>query len=163
MGYLKGGIVTRIDVLDSCGCDRVSGLFDLELFDFNCDVYMLKESVLMDNFWTFHDEYMKMTEGVGDSIKNCEASFFDIDIHKLKFKKVLLSDDNKKFYFSDFVKKFDTEVVYFFGLRIYFISIYWNINKIQCEDFSDISLFVNNLTHNSLENKLKGASWISIL
>jgi len=163
MGYIRGGIVTRIETCNSSDMEVVRNLFDLKLFDFNDDVYLLKKDIFSDNFWILRDEYLGFTCNKGDSIKNCEACYLNIDIHKLRKNKVILSNNNKSFYFSSFSKLFETDVVYFNNIKIHFISIYWDVNKIFSEDFSSCSLFVNNLTHNALKNILKGATWFTVL
>ncbi len=169
MPYLKAGIVTRIEI------DRIKNdlnyldkFFNLNLFCNGNNVFLLKKNILRENLVSFRKEFMNITNYRGDSLNNCEAYSLEIDVNKMLENEIYLSDDGKKFYFENFENmKFDTDQCYYkdkkISMLIFFIPIFWDINKIVAEDFDIITVTVNNLTRLALKNKLKDACWFAVI
>ena len=167
MGYIKGGIVTRIDVLSNTKKVNkfLNDNFDLSMFNFKNNSYLLDEKLLKENFWKFREEYLELIDHTCDSIKNSESFIIEENINKLKMSKISLINNNKSYYFDDYKEYiFETDIdLSYKNIRIYFISIYWDVNKIIADDFSNLTKLVNNLTRKSLKNPLKKVSWLTVI
>ena len=167
MSYIKGGIVTRIDILSNTKKVNkfLNDNFDLSMFTFKNNSYLLDEKLLKENFWKFREEYLELIDWTCDSIKNSESFIIEENINKLKMSKISLINNNKSYYFDDYKEYiFETDAdENNKNIKIYFISIYWDINKIIADDFSNLTKLVNNLTRKSLENPLKKVSWLTVI
>lgn len=169
MAYIKGGIVTRVEnikIRKKNFC--ISSIFDVSLFEKKENIYLLKNSVLNDNLCDFRKELMSFTNFKGDSLENCEAYCLEISVDKLLENDICLTKDNKKFIFNSY-EDFEFETDHFFykdnviSFDVYFIPIFWDINRVDAENFNNMINFVNNLTRKAMNNKLKGACCFSII
>ena len=48
-------------------------------------------------------------------------------------------------------------------LKFSLIPVFWDTNRVECEDFINTMITVNNLTRKAMKNVLKGASWFSVI
>lgn len=167
MGYIKGGIVTRIDVINNTKKTQkfLKDNFDLSMFEFKNNSYYLDEVLLKKNFWYFREEYLELIDHTCDSIKNSDCFVIEESVNKLKMSKISLINNNKSYYFDDYKEYiFETDIdLSYKNIRIYFISIYWDVNNIISEDSSNLTKLVNNLTRKSLKNPLKKVSWLTVI
>ena len=104
MSYIKGGIVTRIDILSNTKKVNkfLNDNFDLSMFTFKNNSYLLDEKLLKENFWKFREEYLELIDWTCDSIKNSESFIIEENINKLKMSKISLINNNKSYYFDDY-------------------------------------------------------------
>ena len=169
MSYIKGGVVTRIENnISKNNTQELENLFDLTLFNKKDNDYLLKEQILNENLIDFRKEYLSFSNFKGDSLNNCEAYALEIDVDKMLENYIYLTEGNKKFFFKNH-EEYIFETDYFmctdeknsFGL--YLIPIFWDINEVKTENFSNVMNFVNNLTRKALNNKLKDACWFSVI
>ncbi|MGM9879078.1 MAG: hypothetical protein ACI31R_03545 [Bacilli bacterium] len=170
MGYLKSGIVTRIEILNKGeeSIDYIRKNFNLELFTKKDNIYLLKEKILKQNLSLFREEFLSFSERKCDSLDNCEAYCLETNINKLLMNEIYLTKDNKNFYFENYENmKFETDECIFDNkkvlLKIFLIPIFWDINKIEAENLNNIITTVNNLTRKAMKNILKNASWFTII
>ena len=82
--------------------------------------------------------------------------------------KIYLTEDNKNFYFGNYKNmKFETDICIYdagnISLKIFFIPIFWDINRVIAEYLNNITTTVNNLTRKAMKNILKDASWFTII
>ena len=169
MAYIKNGIVTRIDV---CGENNdlsyVNKLFDLSIYEKVDNKYLLFEDVLQDNFKSYRTEYLEFSCYSGDSLSCCESYCLNVDINKLLDNKIHLTKDNKNYYFENYEDVlFDTDVCHYIDDNVYLkfslIPVFWDTNRVECEDFINTMITVNNLTRKAMKNVSKGASWFSVI
>lgn len=170
MGYIKSGIATRIEILknkevSSCYIEKN---FNMELFDNHDNVFLLKKEVLQQNLIEYRKEFLLLSEGKCDSLDSCEAYCLEININKMLENKIYLTEDNKNFCFGNYKNmRFETDrCIYDDGnilLKIFFIPIFWDINRVIAEDLNNITTTVNNLTRKAMKNILKDASWFTII
>ncbi|MGN0992405.1 MAG: hypothetical protein ACI4PE_00475 [Bacilli bacterium] len=170
MGYVKSGIVTRIEILnenkDSTSFIRKN--FNLDLYTQKGNIYFLKEKILQQNLKSFREEFLLFSEGRSDSLDSCEAYCLEIDVNKMLQNKIYLIKDNKSFCFDNYVNmKFETDEFVFSDkkvlLRIFLIPIFWDIDKVETVCLNNTILLVNNLTRKAMKNILKDASWVTII
>ena len=170
MGYIKSGIVTRIEILknkeeSSCYIEKN---FNIELFDNYDNVFLLKKEVLQQNLIEYRREFLLLSEGKCDSLDACEAYCLEININKMLDSKIYLTEDNKNFCFGkDKNMKFETDICLYdnrkISLKIFFIPIFWDINRVIAEDLNNVTTTVNNLTRKAMKNILKDTSWFTII
>ena len=165
MSYLKYGIVTKIENTES---DVVKNIFNLKLYKQKRNYYLLKESILNKNLKEFRKEIISLSKGQGDSINNCEAYCLETNADLLLENKIHYIDNDDKYYFEnheDFV--FDFEKAYYFTdkicLKLNYLSLFWDTNKITIEDFIALDSFLNNISKKALNNCLKEASLFTII
>ena len=167
MGYIKGGIVTRIDIFSNTKkvYSFLNDNFDLSMFKVKNNSYYLDEDLLKNNFWYFRDEYLELIDYTCDSIKNSDCFVIEENVNKLKMSKISLTNNNKSYYFDNHKEYiFETDVdLNYKNIKIYFISVYWDVNKVIVEDFSNLAKLVNKLTRKSLKNPLKEVSWLTVI
>lgn len=169
MSYIKGGVVTRIENTNHKNNNKeLETFFDLNLFNENGNDYLLKEKLLNENLKDFREEYLSLSNFKGDSLSNCEAYVLEKDVNKLLDNYIYLIDGNKRFFFKNH-EEYIFETDYFMytdeknSFALYLIPIFWDINKVKTENFSNVINFVNNLTRKALNNKLKDACWFSVI
>ena len=162
MSYLKYGVVTKIEDLEKEKKNKfINNNFNLDLYNKNKNIYSIKENVLNSNLKPFREEVLSISH-YGDSIDSCEAYCLNTTADKLINHDICLVKDDQYYFkdYEDFV--FDFEKVYLFtekaSLRINFLSIFWDINKVECEDFIKVSFFLTNTFKKALTNCLKDAS-----
>lgn len=163
--YFKTGIVAKI-VFDSDNKKQVDFLkenFNLDLYHFENGSYCINEDVLKENFWSFYEEYLSFSGFKYDSIDDCCAYVLETDLSHLKKCDIILKNDCKCFSFLGFDYVFHMDCDSYMDIDIYFISIYWNINRVTSEDLSNIKLLCNNLCRSASKNVLKDASWFTII
>lgn len=170
MSYIKYGIVTKIKIVknDKQSEEYIKNNFNLNLYIKEKNTYYLKEEILNENIKKFRTEFLELTNNEGDSLNNCEAFCLETTANKLLKNKIFLCQNNEKFYFSKYEDfKFETDNLIYKNkkvkIKIYFVSVFWDINRIQAEDFSNISNIINKLTRISLKNTLKDASFFTIV
>lgn len=167
MGYIKGGIVTRIDVINNTKKTQkfLKDNFDLSMFEFKNNSYYLDEELLKKNFWYFRDEYLELIDYACDSIRNSDCFIIEESVNKLKNSNISLTNNNKSYYFDNHKEYiFETDVdLNYKNIKIYIISVYWDVNKVIVEDFSNLTKLVNKLTRKSLKNPLKEVSWLTVI
>ena len=75
MGYVKSGIVTRIEILNENKDSNyfVKKYFNVDLYNQKGNIYFLKEKILQQNLKSFREEFLLFSEGKCDSLDNCEA------------------------------------------------------------------------------------------
>lgn len=170
MGYIKSGIVTRIEILkneEESSC-YIENNFNMDLFDNHDNVFLLKQEVLQQNLIEYREEFLLFSEGKCDSLDDCEAYCLEISINKMLESKIYLTEDNKNFYFGNYKNmKFETDICIYdagnISLKIFFIPIFWDINRVIAEYLNNITTTVNNLTRKAMKNILKDASWFTII
>ena len=169
MSYIKGGVVTRIENTNhKNNKQNIDNFFDLTLFNKNDNDYLLKEKILNENLKDFREEYLSLSNFKGDSLNNCEAYVLEKDVNELLDNYIYLIDGNKRFFFKNH-EEYIFETDYFMytdeknSFALYLIPIFWDINKVKIENFSNVINFVNNLTRKALNNKLKDACWFSVI
>ena len=163
--YIKTGIVTKI-IFNPSNKKQVNFLnnnFNLDLYTLKNNTYYIKYDILKNNFWSFHKEYLSFTNYKYDSIDDCCAYALEINLDSLKKRNIILTNNFEGYTFEGFDYIFHMDHDQFLGINIYFISIYWNINKISCEDFTNIKVLSNNLCRKAVKNILKNASWFTII
>lgn len=170
MSYIKYGVTTKIvKIYDNSETENyISNVFDLSLFYNNKNSYYLDSKILSDNLKGFRKEILSFTDGLGDSLDNSEAYCLNTDGDTLLENKILLIDDNEKYYFSNNKYfKFDTDQVVVLdnniGIQLYLIPIFWDINRVDFKDFYSVANFVNKLVRTSTNNVLKGASFFAVI
>lgn len=164
--YIKGGIVTRIDVL-SKKCE-LGKYFNLNLYNKKNTSYLLKEEILNKNIKSLRLELLRITNKESDFIDESDAYCLLTTGDKLLENKIVLTDNYKKYYYQNYENNcFETMFSYEFfdksKVRIYFIPILWFIDKISIEDDMVLKLFLNNLIRKSITNELKDAFYITII
>lgn len=170
MGYLKIGIVTRIEIIKNKELSQnyIKQNFNLNLFNPNEKTYLLKPEVLKKNLTDYRQELMELSEGECDSLDNCEAYCLEINVNKMLENEIYLTEDNKKFYFANYENmNFETDVCTYktkkMTLKIFFIPVFWDVNWVTFENLNNITTIVNNLTRKAMKNILKDASWFTII
>ena len=170
MGYVKSGIVTRIEILNENKDSNyiVKKYFNVDLYNQKGNIYFLKEKILQQNLKSVREEFLLFSEGKCDSLDNCEAYCLEINVNKMLQNKIYLTEDNKNFCFgNDKNMKFETDICIYdnrkISLKIFFIPIFWDINRVIAEDLNNITTTVNNLTRKAMKNILKDASWFTII
>lgn len=170
MGYVKSGIVTRIEILNENKDSNyfVKKYFNVDLYNQKGNIYFLKEKILQQNLKFFREEFLLFSEGKCDSLDNCEAYCLEINVNKMLQNKIYLTEDNKNFCFdNDKNMEFETDICIYdnrkISLKIFFIPIFWDINRVIAEDLNNITTTVNNLTRKAMKNILKDASWFTII
>lgn len=169
IGYLKGGIVTRIDEVNNSKETKeyIKKYFDLNLFEKTNNSYLLKEKILNKNIKKLREELLNITENNSDSIENSDAYLLETTAEKLLEKEVYLIENNKKYYFNEHKSiKFETDVYEIKDKKIHIIlsviTIIWNTDKIEIEDKEIFEKFINNLIRKSVTNVLKNTLWFTI-
>ena len=73
--YIKGGIVTKITILDKNAFqeNKLKEYFDLNLYTKDKNNYYLKEYILNKSIKSYREEILKLTNSKADSIENSEA------------------------------------------------------------------------------------------
>ncbi len=170
MSYVKYGVTTKIKLINSNNqtYKYVKDSFDLSLFNKNDNSYYLKSDVLSDNLKWFRKEILRFTEGCGDSLDNCEAYCLNTDVDSLLNNKILLFNDNEKYYFSsNKYFKFEADQVVILdgliGIKLYLIPVFWDVNRVEYENYITIANFINKLIRTSTSNILKGASFFVVV
>ena len=157
MAYLKYGVVTKIEDLENNNCIKY---FNLDLYTKKKNKYFINELVLNNNLKDFRKEVLSLSN-YGDSIDSCEAYCLNTTGDELINHDICIIDD--KYYFKGYENfVFDFEKVYLFteesSLKLNFLSIFWDVNKIECNDFIKASFFLTNTFKKVLNNCLKDAS-----
>lgn len=170
MAYIKYGITTKImKIYNNKETDTyINNSFDLNLFAKKSSSYYLKSKLLEDNINDFRKEIISFTDGKGDSLDNTEAYCLNTDIDTLLKNKIVLIDNNERYYFSNNKYfKFDTDQVIVMdnkiGIKLYLIPIFWDVNKVEFENFFSVATFINNIIRSSTTNILKGASFFTVV
>lgn len=170
MSYIKCGIVTKIEMFNcnKSTLDFLTSSFNLRLFSYKDNTYFLKESFLKENLFLFREEFLKFSNKYGDSINDSVAYCLNTYGDKLINNEIFLCNNNEKFYFANYNSfKFDTDVINFTidktSIKIFFIPIFWDINKIEAEDFSFVSMLVDKFIRSAMNNVLKDASIFTIV
>ena len=103
MAYIKYGITTKImKIYNNKETDTyINNSFDLNLFAKKSSSYYLKSKLLEDNINDFRKEIISFTDGKGDSLDNTEAYCLNTDIDTLLKNKIVLIDNNERYYFSN--------------------------------------------------------------
>lgn len=164
--FIKGGIVTRIDIIGrEFGLDKY---FNLNLYDKNKKSYLLKGDILNNNISCLRKELLELTNNNSDSIDESDAYVLLTTGNKLLEKNVHLTADGEKYYYEDYVRnKFETVLTYeTLGknkVRIYFLPVLWIVDKIWCEDDTSLKNFLNKMVTKSLNSKLGGAFFITMI
>ena len=170
MSYVKVGVVTKIEILknEKESTLYLKNLLNFDLYDKKNNCYFIKKSVLNNNIYNFRKEFLRFVNNRGDSMSDYEAYYLNTDVNNLLNNLIVFEDSYEKYYFEnhkDFV--FSTDSICYSNkkvfIKLHFIAIFWDINKIIAEDFSDISLLINNLIRFSINNCLKNASWCAIV
>lgn len=156
MAYFKYGIATRIDASGN-NLDN----FHLNLFSKKGDSYFINEKILNDNFWNFRKEFLSYTV-YGDSISDSDAYVLETSVDKLVNSKVKLSSDYYKYSYSGYDFIFDTdfymESTSDSFVKISFIPIFWDTNRVEMKYSLSFIELLNNLTKKCLINPLKDTS-----
>ena len=162
MSYLKYGIVTKIEDLNN---NFINNNFNLKLYKKDNNYYHIKEDVLNKNIKPFRKEIMNLSNNKGDSINSCEAYCLNTTADELLEHEIHFIND--KYYFEGYNFLFDTEEICYLTdkefLKLNFISLFWDINKVECDDFNLIASFLNNLLKKALTNCLKDASLLDLV
>ena len=164
MAYIKYGVVTRIENINK-NKDFIKNNFNLDLYEDKKVYYLLKNTILKDNLKSFRKEIMNLSNKKIDSIDSSEAYCLETTGDNLINHDICLLKGGRKYYFQDYEDFiFDTEEVCLLTensfLKLSFLSLFWDINKIVCEDFSKVSIFLNNSLKKALTNCLKDASFL---
>lgn len=170
MSYIKCGVTTKIipiynnDQTDSF----LEKSFDLKLYYKKESSYCLKPEILCNNLREFRKEVLSFTDGKGDSLDNCEAYCLNTNVDDLLNNKIVLIEDNERYYFSNNKYfKFDTDQVVILddlvGLKLFLIPVYWDINRVKFENFIPVASFMSKLLRTSTNNVLKGASFFVVV
>lgn len=167
MRFIKGVIVTRIDYEEDNDY-LLEKYFDLSLYKKHKNSYYLKEDILNKNIKELRTELLSFTQGLGDSLDDSDAYILNTTLDKLLSGKIFLSHDNTTYFYENFKNNpFETLFEYQYlddkEFSFYMISIIWDVSGIQIEDVTFFNIFINNLVHHSINNKLKGAFWFSVL
>lgn len=158
MSYLKYGVVTKIEDLDKSNKIKY---FNLDLYHKTKNMYLLKEDILNSNLKLFREEVLSLSN-YGDSIDSSEAYCLNTTGDELINHDICYYGVDQ-YYFKDYESFiFDFEKVYLFteqsSLKLNFLSLFWDINKIECDDFTKVSFFLTNAFKKALTNCLKDAS-----
>ena len=164
--FIKGGIVTRIDVI---GREyELDKYFDLNFYIKDKKSYLLKEDILNNNISCLRKELLELTDNNSDSIDESDAYVLETTGDKLLKKKIFLTSDRERYYYEDYVSnKFETILTYeTLGknkVRIYFLPVLWIVDKIWCGDDTSLKKFLNKMVIKSLNSKLGGAFFITLI
>lgn len=167
MGYIKCGIVTRIDIVSGDG-DCLGDFFDLSLYKRVGDGYFICDDILQDNLVSYREEFLKFSFYHGDSFDSSDAYCIGTSINELLRNKIYLIRDNSYYYFDNHLDYLlDADVCFFkFNdtlFRFFVIPVFWDVNRVDSECFDFISITVNNLTRGAMKNVLKDASWFYVI
>lgn len=167
MGYIKCGIVTRIDIV-SGDSDCLSDFFDLSLYKRIGDRYFICDDILQDNLVSYREEFLKFSFFHGDSLDSSDAYCIGTGINELLRNKIYLTRENSYYYFEGHLDYLlDADVCFFkFNntlFRFFVIPVFWDINRVDSECFDFVSITVNNLTRSAMKNVLKDASWFYVI
>lgn len=170
MSYIKYGVTTKIKLItENDETDKfIKDNFNLDIFDKKDKNYYLNPEMLTNNLVNFRKEVLEFTNGNGDSLNNCEAYCLNTDINELLKHNIVLCNDNEKYYFSNNSNyKFDTDQFIitdnYISLKLFLIPIFWDVNKIEFENFMNIATFISKLVRTSTSNILKGASFFVVV
>lgn len=168
--YIKGGIVTKITILDKNAFqeNKLKEYFDLNLYTKDKNNYYLKEYILNKSIKSYREEILKLTNSKADSIENSEAYILNTNANTLLKEKIILTNNHEKYFFENYKKMaFETdsktENIEDLNIIIHMIPIIWSTEKISAESINFFCIFINNLIKKSLNNKLKDCSWFTIM
>lgn len=164
MSYIKYGIVTKINIEKDKNFDTyIKSNFNLKLYEQKEKYYVIKEKIVNKNIKDFRKEILVHSNNNADSINSCEAYCLNTNAEDLLKNKIIFIEEDDKYYFEnheDFV--FEFEKVYYFTekicLKLNFLSLFWDINSIEINDFLTLNTFLNNIAKKALNNCLKDAS-----
>lgn len=169
MAYIKYGIVTKIEIItnNKATKDYLNSNFNLNLYNKIKNEYYLNHEILKENIVSFRKEILKYTMGKGDSIDSYEAFYLNTTAEKLLKKEMYLFEDNEKYSFANEDYCFETDKVFVsdehMQICLYLIAIFWDINRVEFENFITLSSFVGNLIKRSSTNVLKDASFLAVV
>lgn len=170
MGYIKGGIVTRIDIMtqNKKTKEYLENYFDLSLYKKEKNTYLIDETNINKNIKEFRKELLTLTNNKGDSIENSEAYLLETTANNLLSKRVILKEHNKKYSFEKYKDiNFETDMYEIKKEKVCIILsiliLIWDTNKIEIEEPKFFNDFINNLVRKSTVNTLKNSSWFTII
>ena len=169
MSYIKCGIVTKISIEKNkkYASQYIDKTFNTKLYNKYDSNYYLKKAILSTNIESYREEFMSYTNFYGDSLSDCEAYCLETSIDDVIKRKIVLCQNNEKYYFSGYNFKFNTDEVIIssskFSIKLFVIPIFWDIYKVVAEDFEMISMLVNNLIRKCMTNPLKDASFFTVV
>lgn len=163
--FIKGGIVTRIDILNNNFC--LEDYFNLNLYKRVKNNYYLKENILNKNLYDLWKEVNFLTNNMGDSISDSDSYVLLTNADKLLKSPIVLESDNKRYRYLKYQRNsFETIIIYEkinkMRIRIYLMPIIWDINRLEIESDLFLKTFLNNLIRKSLKNILKDTIWFVI-
>lgn len=164
--FIKGGVVTRIDILNNSSC--LEKYFNLKLYKKIENSYYLKEDILNKNLYSLWREISSLTSNMGDSISDSDSYVLLANADKLLKSPIVLLDDNKRYRYLKYQRNsFEMiliyETIHKMRIRIYLMPIIWDINRLEIESDLFLKTFLNNLIRKSLKNILKDTIWFVIV
>lgn len=170
MAYIKYGVVTKIEIIKNIDKSNefIEKNFDLNLYNKKDKSYYLQEGVLSGNIQKFRGEIMKYTDSEGDSLNNCEAYCLETSIEEVMKSKINMIQNNERYYFSCNKKiVFDADKVMISNkdikVQLFIIPVFWDINRVMCENFVQVLNFMNNISRKTFVNSLKDASFFVVV
>ncbi len=170
MSYLKYGVVVKIKLIRSKknAFNYINKTIDLEYYNKINSTFYLKQEILNNNLKYFRKEFLCFTNNYGDSLDNCEAYCLNVNINELLKSEIVFSLDYESYYFKNYnTLKFYPDIIEFntskILIKVYLLPIYWDIYKIEAEDFSKTSNLLNHFTQKLLKNPLKDVSLFTLV